>query len=47
MTSLSVRQYLVGIYRELGLKEQNVKKVQTGSVALADVAEIVSAEIGG
>lgn len=30
MTSLSVRQYLVGIYRELGLKEQNVKKVQTG-----------------
>ncbi|EPQ26318.1 uncharacterized protein PFL1_06253 [Pseudozyma flocculosa PF-1] len=30
MTSLSVRQYIVGIYRTLGLKEAEVTKVQTG-----------------
>jgi glutamate dehydrogenase len=30
MTSLSVRQYIVGIYRELGLDEKNITKVQTG-----------------
>jgi glutamate dehydrogenase len=30
MTSLSVRQYEVGIYRKLGLKESEVTKVQTG-----------------
>ncbi|KAN0063542.1 NAD-dependent glutamate dehydrogenase [Thecaphora frezii] len=30
MTSLSVRQYIVGIYRMLGLKEAEVTKVQTG-----------------
>ena len=30
MTSLSVRQYIIGIYRMLGLKEQEVTKVQTG-----------------
>jgi len=30
MTSLSVRQYVVGIYRQLGLQEKNITKVQTG-----------------
>lgn len=30
MTSLSVRQYIIGIYRELGLDEKNITKVQTG-----------------
>ena len=30
MTSLSVRQYVVGIYSKLGLKEEDVTKVQTG-----------------
>ncbi|GAA6031389.1 hypothetical protein JCM8097_005637 [Rhodosporidiobolus ruineniae] len=30
MTSLSVRSYTTGIYRKLGLKEEEVKKVQTG-----------------
>lgn len=30
MTSLSVRQYEVGIYRKLGLSEQEITKVQTG-----------------
>jgi glutamate dehydrogenase len=30
MTSLSIRQYIIGIYRMLGLKEQEVTKVQTG-----------------
>jgi hypothetical protein len=36
MTSLSVRQYVVGIYRQLGLREQDVKKVQTGCVQASD-----------
>lgn len=30
MTSLSVRQYIVGIYRELGLDETKITKIQTG-----------------
>jgi Glutamate/Leucine/Phenylalanine/Valine dehydrogenase len=30
MTSLSVRQYVVGIYKQLGLQEKNITKVQTG-----------------
>ncbi|EGG04598.1 uncharacterized protein MELLADRAFT_49084 [Melampsora larici-populina 98AG31] len=30
MTSLSVRQFIVGIYRSLGLKESEVTKIQTG-----------------
>ena len=30
MTSLSVRQYVLGIYKHLGLKEANITKVQTG-----------------
>jgi glutamate dehydrogenase len=30
MTSLSVRQYLLGLYRTHGLTEKNVTKVQIG-----------------
>ncbi|KAJ2929106.1 hypothetical protein H1R20_g7992, partial [Candolleomyces eurysporus] len=30
MTSLSIRQYVLGIYRQLGLREKDVTKVQTG-----------------
>ncbi|KIJ45958.1 hypothetical protein M422DRAFT_29602 [Sphaerobolus stellatus SS14] len=30
MTSLSVRQYVLGIYKHFGLQEKNVTKVQTG-----------------
>ncbi|TDL19702.1 NADH-dependent glutamate dehydrogenase [Rickenella mellea] len=30
MTSLSVRQYVVGIYNRLGLREKDITKVQTG-----------------
>lgn len=30
MTSLSVRQYVIGIYNKLGLKEKDITKVQTG-----------------
>jgi len=30
MTSLSVRQYVIGIYEHLGLDEKEITKVQTG-----------------
>jgi glutamate dehydrogenase len=30
MTSLSVRQYVLGIYKQLGLREEEITKVQTG-----------------
>ncbi|KAE9388972.1 Aminoacid dehydrogenase-like protein [Gymnopus androsaceus JB14] len=30
MTSLSIRQYVLGIYKQLGLKEKEITKVQTG-----------------
>ncbi|EIN12308.1 NAD-specific glutamate dehydrogenase [Punctularia strigosozonata HHB-11173 SS5] len=30
MTSLSIRQYVLGIYKQLGLKESEITKVQTG-----------------
>jgi len=30
MTSLSIRQYLLGIYKQLGLREKDITKVQTG-----------------
>ena len=30
MTSRSVRQYVLGIYKNLGLVEKNVTRVQTG-----------------
>ena len=30
MTSLSIRQYVTGLYNKLGLKEKDITKVQTG-----------------
>ncbi|KAF8129133.1 NAD-specific glutamate dehydrogenase [Mycena galopus ATCC 62051] len=30
MTSLSIRQYVLGLYKQLGVKEKDVTKVQTG-----------------
>jgi glutamate dehydrogenase len=30
MTSLSIRQYILAIFKQLGLKEKDVTKVQTG-----------------
>ena len=30
MTSLGVRQYVLGIYKQLGLREKDITKVQTG-----------------
>ncbi|KAJ7681527.1 NADH-dependent glutamate dehydrogenase [Mycena rosella] len=30
MTSLSIRQYVLGLYKQLGLRERDVTKVQTG-----------------
>lgn len=30
MTSLSVREYVTGIYRELDLEESKISKIQTG-----------------
>lgn len=30
MTSLSIRQYVVGLYKQLGLREKDITKVQTG-----------------
>ena len=30
MTSLGVRQYVIGTYKQLGLREKDVTKVQTG-----------------
>ncbi|GAA95093.1 uncharacterized protein L969DRAFT_51542 [Mixia osmundae IAM 14324] len=30
MTSLSVRQYVIGIYQQLGLREEEITKMQTG-----------------
>ena len=30
MTSLSIRQYLLGIYKQFGLREKDIVKVQTG-----------------
>jgi glutamate dehydrogenase len=30
MTSLSIRQFVLGIYKQLGLREKDVTKVQTG-----------------
>ncbi|KIP04238.1 hypothetical protein PHLGIDRAFT_76237 [Phlebiopsis gigantea 11061_1 CR5-6] len=30
MTSLGVRQYIIGIYKQLGLREKDITKVQTG-----------------
>lgn len=30
MTSLSIRQYVLGIYKQLGLREKDITKMQTG-----------------
>ena len=30
MTSISIRQYVLGIYKQLGLREKDITKVQTG-----------------
>lgn len=30
MTSLSIRQYVLGIHKQLGLREKDITKVQTG-----------------
>jgi glutamate dehydrogenase len=30
MTSLSIRQFVLGIYKQLGLREKDITKVQTG-----------------
>jgi len=30
MTSLSIRQYVLGLYKQLGLREKDITKVQTG-----------------
>ena len=30
MTSLSIRQYVLGVYKQLGLREKDITKVQTG-----------------
>ena len=38
MTSLSVRQYVVGIYKQLGLQEKNITKVQTGGPGMSSSA---------
>ena len=35
MTSLSVRQYVIGIYKQLGLQEKNITKVQTGGPGMS------------
>ena len=30
MTSLSIRQFVLGLYKQLGLREKDITKVQTG-----------------
>ena len=30
MTSISIRQYVLGLYKQLGLREKDITKVQTG-----------------
>ncbi|KAJ7904791.1 NAD-specific glutamate dehydrogenase [Mycena leptocephala] len=41
MTSLSIRQYVLGLYKQLGLKEKDITKVQTGGPADVGVDEIL------
>ena len=38
MTSLGVRQYVLGIYKQLGLREKDITKVQTGGPGTLDVS---------
>jgi glutamate dehydrogenase len=42
MTSLSIRQYVLGLYKQLGLKEKDVTKVQTGGPGKHSIAFILS-----
>jgi NAD-specific glutamate dehydrogenase len=35
MTSLSIRQYVLGIYKQLGLREKDITKVQTGGPGMS------------
>ena len=35
MTSLSIRQYVLGLYKQLGLREKDVTKVQTGGPGMS------------
>ncbi|GBE84730.1 hypothetical protein SCP_0607100 [Sparassis crispa] len=37
MTSLSIQQYVLGIYKQLGLREKDITKVQTGGPADGDL----------
>ena len=37
MTSLSIRQYVLGLYKQLGLREKDVTKVQTGGPGMSFV----------
>ena len=41
MTSLSVRQYVTGIYNKLGLKERDVTKVQTGGPGKSCILSLI------
>lgn len=43
MTSLSVRQYVIGIYKQLGLQEKNITKVQTGGPGMSMPIGLVNA----
>ena len=40
MTSLSIRQYVLGIYKQLGLREKDITKVQTGGPGELDVIRV-------
>jgi glutamate dehydrogenase len=37
MTSLSIRQYVLGIYKQLGLREKDITKVQTGGPGMSSL----------
>lgn len=41
MTSLSVRQYVLGIYRQLGLRERDITKVQTGGPGKPSFTDVI------
>lgn len=40
MTSLSIRQYVLGIYKQLGLREKDITKVQTGGPGMCPLRRI-------
>ena len=41
MTSLSVRQYVLGIYKQLGLREKDITKVQTGGPGMSSLVHTI------